>query len=237
MDNAQAVSAWIFLTLGQSGKTILASKAIKHLQSMRATAGQGGTALPHGFSVIYFFFKHQQPDKRTFTALLLSILWQTVLLDEVVLDLIYKRLASEGPQKIRSVSLLRELAELALGIQRRCFIVVDGLDECGGPNGHNSEDAQRQVIKWLEGLKGGDGEGEERCVRLFISGQQNGCLEERLGHWPAVRVDSCLAHMGDIRTYSEAKMSDISQRFRLDENTGTGILEKINARAAGMYCA
>jgi hypothetical protein len=167
----------------------------------------------------------------------MSTLWQAVLLDEVVLDLIYKRLASEGSQKIRSISLLRELADLALGAQRCCFIVVDGLDECDGPNGHNNEEAQRQVIDWLEELRGGDGEDDERCVRLFISGQRNGCLEGRLSHWPAVQVDSCLAHIQDIRAYSEAKMNDITQRFRVDENTRVGILEKVSTQAAGMSCS
>ncbi|KAK3300618.1 uncharacterized protein B0H64DRAFT_315062, partial [Chaetomium fimeti] len=220
-----------------TGKTILASGVVKHLQQLRESG--------HRFSVFYFFFKHHHPDKRDFSAMLLSLLSQAVLQDEVLLDLIYQRLILAAQQKVRSVSLLRELTELALKSQSVCFVVVDGLDECLGPGTMKPEDSQGEVVNWLEALtvtstSGGTvGHGDQqddRCTHLLISGQRNGFLEGRLKHWPAIRIDSSSAHMDDIGAYSEVKTQQMQQRFGIDEATRLDIIHKINARALeGMF--
>jgi hypothetical protein len=195
------------------------------------------------FSVLYFFFKHHQPEKQTFVAMLLSFLAQLVLQDEVVLDLVYEHLKDTSQQKARSVSQLRRLADLALKTQSFCFVVVDGLDECTGPSA-NPEHTQGEVIDWLESFVTTEGNGvdeastsepDDRCIRLLISGQRNGYLEDRLRHWPPIQVDSSRAHMNDIETYSEAKSVEIRQRFGIDEATRLDIASKVNARAIGRF--
>jgi hypothetical protein len=195
------------------------------------------------FSVLYFFFKHHQPEKQTFVAMLLSFLAQLVLQDEVVLDLVYEHLKDTSQQKARSVSQLRRLAGLALKTQSFCFVVVDGLDECTGPSA-NPEHTQGEVIDWLESFVTTEGNGvdeastsepDDRCIRLLISGQRNGYLEDRLRHWPPIQVDSSRAHMNDIETYSEAKSVEIRQRFGIDEATRLDIASKVNARAIGRF--
>jgi hypothetical protein len=194
-------------------------------------------------SVLYFFFKHLQPDKRTFAAMLLSLLSQVMLQDEVVLDIVYQRFVSADQQKIRSVSLLRELAALALKAQSYCFVVVDGLDECVDSFA-KSEDAQGEVIDWLETLMAtpdpsstqpGSSKPDDRCLRLLISGQRNGYLEKRLEQWPAIQIDSSSAHMNDIQAYSAAKGIEIQKRFGTDEATRLDIISKVNRRALGEF--
>lgn len=209
---------------------------VKHLQQLRESDRR--------FSVLYFFFKHHHPDKQDFSALLLSLLTQAILQDEVLLDLVYRRLILAGQQKVRSVSLLCDLVELALKSQSVCFVVVDGLDECIGLDTMTPEDAQDEVINWLEALivtstsdntVGNDSQQDNRCTRLLISGQRNGVLEERLKSWPAIQVNSSFAHMGDIGAYSEAKAQQIQQKFGIDESLRSDIVRKINARALGTF--
>jgi hypothetical protein len=209
---------------------------VKHLQQLRESDRR--------FSVLYFFFKHHHPNKRDFTALLLSLLAQAILQDEVLLDLIYQRLIQTVQQKVRSLSLLRELVELALKAQIVCFVIVDGLDECVGIGTMTPEDAQDEVINWLEALivtssssntvEHGSQQ-DDRCTRLLISGQRNGVLEERLKSWPAIQVNSSSAHMDDIGEYSEVKTQQIQQKFSIDETIRLDIVRRVNARALGMF--
>lgn len=228
----------ISLTSVSSGKTILASRVVSHLQ--RESIHDGNRM----FSVLYFFFKHHQPEKQTFVALLLSLLAQLVLLDEVVLDLLYQRLKDSSQQKVRSVAQLRELADLALKTQRLCFVVVDGLDECVDPS-TQPEHAQREVIDRLEafvtiqdsdlGDETSGSEPDDRGIRLLISGQRNGYLEDRLRHWPSIQVDAARAHMSDIETYSKTKSVELRQRFGIDEATRLDIANKVNSTAIGRF--
>jgi hypothetical protein len=229
--------ASIPLTSVPIGKTIIASQVSMYLQRESIQNGN------RRFSVLYFFFKHHQPEKQTFVAMLLSFLAQLVLQDEVVLDLVYQHLKDISQQKARSVSQLRRLANLALKTQSFCFVIVDGLDECVGPSA-NPEDTQGEVIDWLESFvttegtgidEASDGEPNDRCIRLLISGQRNGYLEERLSHWPPIQIDSSRAHMNDIETYSEAKTVEIRQRFGIDEATRLDIAIKVNSRAIGGF--
>ncbi|KAH6848231.1 hypothetical protein B0I37DRAFT_309598 [Chaetomium sp. MPI-CAGE-AT-0009] len=202
-----------------TGKTILASGVVKHLQQLRES--------DRGFSVFYFFFRHHHPDKRDFSAMLLSLLSQAVLHDEVLLDLIYQRLILAGQQKIRSVSLLRELAELAFKSQSVCFMVIDGLDEWCWPG---------NKARGLSSAVGDGSQQDDRCTRLLISGQRNGFLEERLKHWPAIQVNSSPAHMDDIGAYSEVKTQDIRRKFGIDEAIRLDIIRRVNERALeGMF--
>ena len=217
------------------GKTIATSRVVQHLQQLRAS---GGNTNVGGFVLLYFFFKHHQHDKRTFVAMLLSFLSQTLFQDEVLLDLIHKRCTLADQQKIRSESLLRELAKLVLQAQRRCFIVVDALDECDGDQLGKPEDAQGIVIDWLESLREhqNGSKPSDRCIRLLISGQRNGVLDQRLKHWPAIRLDSSSSHMNDIKMYCEAKRLQIRQEFdALEdiENISLDIIRRVTSRAKG----
>ena len=216
------------------GKTIATSRVVQHLQQLRVSENTNVS----GFVLLYFFFQHHQHDKRTFVAMLLSFLSQTLHQDEVLLDLIHKRCTLVDQQKIRSEPVLRELTKLVLQAQRRCFVVIDALDECDGDQPGKPEDAQGIVIDWLESLRENQNGSEpsDRCTRLLISGQRNGVLDRRLKHWPAIRLDSSPSHLDDIRAYCEAERLQIRQEFDdLDniESISWDIVRKVHSRAKG----
>ena len=217
-----------------SGKTIVTARVVQHLKQLRASGQANGS----GFILLYFFFNHHQPNKRTFVAMLLSFLSQMLFQDEVLIDLIYQRCVQEDQQKIRSASLLRELVELALQAQRRCFVVVDGLDECDEDRPGKSQTTQGKVIDWLESLRGREADSElnDRRIRLLISGQRNGVLDERLKHWPAIQLDSSRPHMDDIKTYCEAESLQLREEFKGVENLENirlDIIRRVTSRAKG----
>jgi hypothetical protein len=170
--------------------------------------------------------------------MLLSFLSQILFQDEVLIDVIYQRCIQADQQKIRSVSLLRELVELALQAQRRCFVVVDALDECDEDQLGKPQASQGKVIDWLESLREQEAGGEpsDRCIRLLISGQRNGVLDERLKHWPAIQLDSSHSHRADIKTYCEVESLQIRDQFDGVENLEEirlDIIRRVTSRAKG----
>ncbi|RYP71616.1 hypothetical protein DL769_004656 [Monosporascus sp. CRB-8-3] len=192
-----------------SGKTILTSRVVGHLEQLKSHNSAQG----HEFSVIYFYFNHMQPDKRTLTGLLLALLSQLVHQDDVLLEQTYQRCLAVDQQKLRSSDTICDLASVVLKSQRLCFVVLDGLDECVGDPSANPAEEQEQVIDWFDALTVDPDSKEshicESCVRLFISGQRNGILEKRLGSYPSIRLETAAAHTQDIESYATRRSAEI----------------------------
>jgi len=190
-------------------------------------------------SVVYFFFKHSVSEKNIPSALMLSLISQLVCQDEVLLDVLYKKCLSID-QKVRSISLIRELASIAFGSQRFCFVVVDGLDECIGESAVRNEGSQCEVINLFQSVMNNDDLQDsgptDRCVRLLICSQRNGFLEDRLTGCLRLQLELNSDHIRDIETYSEAQSLLIQKRFPtyVDEKERMAIVDRVCSGAKGM---
>jgi len=160
-----------------------------------------------------------------------------VFQDEVVLDVVYKKCLSVDQQKIRSTTLLRELATTAFLSQRLCFIVIDGLDECIGGSIASQEESQGEVIDLLESIMahGEPQDSVERCVRLLICSQRNGYLEERLPHCPQIQLELNHAHIKDIEVYCKVQSLLLQKRFStfMKEDTRGELVNRVCFGAKG----
>ncbi|KAH8684930.1 hypothetical protein BGZ61DRAFT_548682 [Ilyonectria robusta] len=218
-----------------AGKTILTSKVVEHLKQLKSTNSAHG----HNFSVVYFHFNHMQPDKRTLTGSLLALLSQLIHQDDVLLEQTYQRCLAVDQHKIRSLDTIRDLASVAFKSQRVCFVILDGLDECVGGPSANPADEQKQVIDWFEDLttdidsnESGNG---EFCMRLFISGQRNGILEERLRSYPSIQLETEAAHNRDIESYAKQRSAEMHKRFRFSTEEERDLVNRVTSRAKGMF--
>ncbi|KAF2968408.1 hypothetical protein GQX73_g5171 [Xylaria multiplex] len=192
-----------------SGKTILTSRVVDHLEQLKSYNSAQG----YEFSVIYFYFNHMQPDRRTLTGLLLALLSQLIHQDDVLLEQTYQRCQEVNQQKLRSSDTIRDLASIIFNSQRLCFVILDGLDECVGDASANPAEEQQQVIDWFKDLTiepdSKESHACKSCVRLFISGQRNGVLEQRLGSYPSIRLETAAAHAKDIESYATRRSAEI----------------------------
>lgn len=207
-----------------TGKTVLTSRIVEHLQSIRSADNR--------VKVVFFFFKHRHVAKRTPTALLLSILSQLATQDEVTLDLLYQQLVALDHQKLKSVSVLQELASMALASQPSCFIVVDGLDECIAELSAEPEESQNEVLKWMETVCP---TANNQRLRILISGQRNGFLEQRLRHHPGIQLEVVDGHTTDIKVYVNVRTRDIQQKFKIQETQRLDIVDRVSSGAKGKY--
>lgn len=190
-------------------------------------------------SIVYFFFKNSQTDKRTITALFRSIICQLVFQDEVLVDIIYQKCLATGQQRIDSEPLLRDLAATALGSQRLCYMVVDGLDECVGDSMSGNKKAQEDVVDWFKSTMSDDDaerpEAPDRSIRLLISAQRNGTLEDRLSGYPQIQLEVVDAHLRDLETYAESTSFRIQRKFSrtVDEECRKKVVRRVCSGAKG----
>lgn len=178
-----------------------------------------------------------QPGKRTLTGLLLALLSQLIHQDDVLLDQTYERCLAVDHQKVRSSDIICDLASEILKSQRLCFVVLDGLDECVGDASANPVEEQQQVIDWFEALTIDSDLSESRTcksfVRLLISGQRNGVLEQRLSLHPSIRLETVTAHTKDIELYATRRSAEIRQKFRISSEVERDLVNRVTSSAKG----
>jgi hypothetical protein len=195
------------------------------------------SAQGHTFSVIYFYFNHMQPDKRTLTGLLLALLSQLIHHDDVLLEQTYQRCLAVDQRKLRSSDTVRDLASAILKSQRLCFVILDGLDECVGDTSANPAEEQEQVINWFDVLTVDPDSKESHnckgCVRLFISGQRNGVLENRLSSYSSIRLETTAAHAQDIESYATRRSAEIRKKFQISREVERDLVNRVTLGAKG----
>src|SRR5438034_9790805 len=122
--------------------------------------------------VLYFYFRHNDPSKRSFKPMLLALLHQLVVQDEVILYHAWEHL------KLPSQAKAEELLTTGLRSCGHSFVILDGLDECGDGQTRENQETEKvfhffrvMTTTWADD-QGGNG-----SLRLLFSGQRDGILE------------------------------------------------------------
>ncbi|CAF3523165.1 unnamed protein product [Fusarium graminearum] len=208
-----------------AGKTVLTSSLITHLKELKSSTRDSGDR----FTISYFYFKHDQPKKNSFVSLLLALLAQLVAQDESLLDHVYQACRSIDPQLFRSLDEVSRHVSTALQSQSRCFVIVDGLDECP---------EVPKVLEWFDSVmfnQDGTSGAADSNIRLFISGQRDGILESQMSHYKIIHLDMSPGHDQDIKEYSEAMASKIRAKFSLGLEYEQDIVSCVTSHACGMF--
>ncbi|KAJ4007424.1 hypothetical protein NW766_010109 [Fusarium irregulare] len=208
-----------------AGKTILTSSIISHLKDRQSEVAN----TKESFSLLFFYFKHQQPEKRSLVSLLLSLLFQLVGQDESLLDHVFHSCSSAEPKHVRSLEEVSRQSSIALNSQARCFVIIDGLDE--------SAEAP-EVLEWFASNISNHGNSPSSSasnVRLFISGQRDGILEPRMSDYPTISLEEIPGHDQDIKDFAATMATKIRDKFSLDSETADQIVARVTSQTGGMF--
>ncbi|KAM0543086.1 hypothetical protein ACHAO7_009558 [Fusarium culmorum] len=226
LDQSSQADGKIYLSgIPGAGKTVLTSSLITHLKELKSSTKDSGDR----FTISYFYFKHDQPKKNSFVALLLSILAQLVAQDESLLDHIYHSCHSMDSQQFRSLDEVSRHVSTALQSQSRCFVMIDGLDECP---------EAPKVLEWFDNAmskENGTSGDTDSNIRLFISGQRDGILESQMSHYKMIHLDMSPGHDQDIEQYAVAMTSKIRDKFSMDLDDEQEIVSRVTSHACGMF--
>ncbi|KAM0430109.1 hypothetical protein ACHAPT_006115 [Fusarium lateritium] len=202
-----------------AGKTTLATKLVRYLK---------GKDLAHG-STTYFFFRHDDENRKSAKPMLRSILAQLIQQDETILYYLYEKCASMSSNlELSSITTLQDLAQDCLTCQPRAYVVLDGLDEC-------ADNEPNAIVTWFLDKVLPSAASRGCHLRLLVCGQRDGRLDQLLSAHPQIRLDTVDSHQRDIEEYSKSRAAEICARFSQTAEQEEELASKVAETSQGMF--
>jgi len=205
---------------GYLGKTTLVSSVVDWFLDQAADFRDSGC------SISYFYFKHDQPDKRTHKSLLRAVLDQLITQEVSLSHELLDEFSSIDSCQL-SIDRLQRYAQIGFASYQTSYIIVDGIDEC-------SKDEARKSVNWLLSLSGARSGELNGMVKVLVAGQQDGVLDVLLASQPAISL-SASSHSADIRQYCEEISKDIQVKFSISDALKDFITYQVTDGAQGNY--
>ncbi|RSL89343.1 hypothetical protein CEP51_001245 [Fusarium floridanum] len=178
-------------------------------------------------AVLFFYCKHDQPEKNTFHALARSFLLQFLKQDKDLLTYLYRKCCDSGEALLTSRPLLEELLAFAFRSCERAYIIIDGLDEC-------PRDERKAITQWfrklVETLPTTD---PDRLRCLFVS-QDDGVARKDLDDLVSIKIGA-EDNKHDIHEYSRAEANKLAGIFDLSREEASGFADNVADAAQGMF--
>lgn len=185
--------------------------------------------------VLFFYFRHGHEAKTSMAGMLRALLVQLLYRDDSLAEFFHRECSPLSPSQLCSLSKLQDLAVKALKSQNSCYLVLDGLDECG-ENSRASKQTSESIINWLNGELIPACHTEKSKLRILISGQRDGVLDQKLADVPAISLDSLDSHRKDIQRFVEQRLTAIRQRFSISNEAASSIVSRVISSCDGKFC-
>jgi hypothetical protein len=173
----------------------------------------------------YFFFKHDDDNRRSMESMLRHLMMQLVNSDETIMRLAHDKCSVTDSVEL---STLKTLAKDCLTSKNSATLVLDGLDEAADIE---PEKSLRWCLDELLATAASRG-----ChLKLLICGQRDGRLEPLLSSHPQIRLDETDAHLQDIKEYCKSQAAKIRSRFSLTSQEEENLITKVAGVSQGMF--
>lgn len=173
--------------------------------------------------LLSFYFEHGQSGKTLMIDMLRSFIEQVLQQDDAIVDDIHETVLPARPSNLHSIPWLEDIATRMILAQKKCYIVVDGLDEC-------SLDQRQHILQWLITIQS-KSRASRIVLKVLVSGQRDGVIDAMLQDCACViRLDDQMPHLHDIENFSSSVLKQIKDRFP-DLEEEEEMLKKLNARS------
>ncbi|KAI0157994.1 putative zinc finger protein [Hypoxylon sp. FL1284] len=153
-----------------AGKTVLASLVVQEAEKLEPAP-----------VVLYFYCKHNNPERDNFVALGRSLLAQFLKHDTELLPNFYQEYCRSGETVLSSSKSVEELLTLAFGNCKSAYIILDGLDECPRK--------QREIIgRWFRELVENLSNDEPERLRCLFLSQDDGAARKDYKGLPSIKI-------------------------------------------------
>lgn len=146
--------------------------------------------------------------------------------DSTLADHLSDDLASISGVNLRSTKTLESFTTTSIEHFRRCFIVMDGLDEAAPGEAD-------KLLKWLLPFARGTVQDNGTSIRLLFSGQRDGILDHQLSAHPSIALESIVDHDVDIATYCAKIGARIRSKFSISSEMESRIVSQVTSEAKG----
>jgi len=192
-----------------TGKTILASLIIEYLQQHKAGP------------VLFFYCKHDQPEKNTFIGILRGLLTQILCEDSALASHLYEICSSKDQAGLSTM--LEKLAEIAFDSQSTSFVILDGLDEC------RPGEAEK-ILSWFISRQKDTNHRGCGYIRLLCVGQRVDVLQRMLSSAVDISLENA-SHQEDIERYVKEQACSIKEEFEISTQIEAEIVTRVTNAA------
>lgn len=171
-------------------------------------------------TLLNFYFEHGQSGKTLMLDMLRCFIGQVLQQDDAIVDDLHETVLPARPSDLRSIPWLEDIATRMILAQKKCYVVVDGLDEC-------ALDQRRHILQWLRTILS-KSRASRIVMKVLVSGQRDGVIDTMLQDCAcAIRLDDQTPHLRDIENFSSSVLTQIKDRFP-DLEDEEEILQKLD---------
>lgn len=175
-------------------------------------------------SAIYFYCKHLDEQRNTFTALARAFLVQLLNQNKDLVSYLYEKYVESGSISLISAQLCKELLDTALQSLTKVYIIIDGLDEC-------QRTERRSILSFFTSIIESTQPGLLRG--MFVS-QDEDDIRQSLHRASLVRLTED-DNRQDIQTFAGWWAERIQQKFELSQEHSWYIRNTVCDGAEGRY--
>lgn len=200
-----------------TGKTILASLVVQKARELDPAP-----------IVLFYYFKHRDPDRDNFVSLGRSLLAQFLRHDNELLPTLYEKSCRNVEAMLTSSTLIEELLNLAFDNCKSAYIILDGLDEC-------PRDQRKSIAQWFRNLiENLPSDAPDRLRCLFVS-QDDGAARKDFAGLANIKIEA-EDNQSDIEQYSHIEADKLHQQHPdLSEQKLKWIASTVADSAKGKY--
>jgi hypothetical protein len=191
------------------GKTILASLIIERLLEYKTEP------------VLFFYCKHNQPEKNTFADILRGLLAQLLCQDNVLASCLHDMCSSKDQAGVSTI--LEELAGVAFDSQATSFVILDGLDEC-------KPGEVEKIISWFTSRQNDTNREDCGHIRLLCIGQRVDILQRMMSSAADISLENA-SHHRDIEDYVKEQARNIREEFEISSHVEAEIVMRVTNAA------
>ena len=199
--------------LTQAGKTVLASVIVEECQEDKS------------FATIFFYCKHDDPEKKNCNSILKSLLSQLVTQCRDLVPHFYDKYLASGELTLNSAKLIKQLLELCCDSLAKQYIIIDGLDEC-------SKAERNLVMSFFNSLVDRHDTKAPGKTRILFVSQDEFDIEKGLSTAAVIRLNPT-DNESDIRWFVRESCMEIQTTYELDNLQVADIMESTCVRAKG----
>ncbi|KAK7999487.1 hypothetical protein PG990_012087 [Apiospora arundinis] len=199
-----------------AGKTMLASLVVQKAQELEPTP-----------AVLYFYCKHDNPERNNFVALGRSLLAQLLNHDNGLLHTLYLKSCRSVETILSSPETVEELLALVFKACKGAYIILDGLDEC-------PRQERQHITKWFRELvEDLPNDKPERLRCLFVS-QDDGPARKDHDGLESIKIKA-EDSQNDIQEYCRVEAGKLRRAYpSIPDKKANWIAETVAKSAGGI---
>jgi hypothetical protein len=196
-----------------SGKSVLASVVIDEVREQKLG------------SMAFFYCKHRDPNKCSFTSIIRGILSQLITQQRHLVPFYHDEGIASGEVPLESTRLCKKLLKSMLQNIPKCFLIIDGVDEC-------AVEERRPLLEFLNEIVNICDSTDPGKVRILILSRDEPDIKNMLVVGRVLRLTP-KDTLRDVEHFVHHYAIRVQEKFKLNDEDRAYIEQNVLDRTEG----